>query len=125
MNIIYHRDKQLSMSARAFLEVLRKQSARLRLTPLPHLDHKVDFLGRFPDLPFPSTSQTIPAKSAAAFPASGNRSTSRQSHRVLTIQAIKIINLPESEVYCMVAAANYGPAGYFNDSSHRIVRGEP
>ena len=40
MNIIYHRDKQLSMSARAFLEVLRKQSARLRLSLLPHLDHK-------------------------------------------------------------------------------------
>jgi hypothetical protein len=39
MNIIYHRDKQLSLSARAFLEVLRKQSARLRLSPLSHLDH--------------------------------------------------------------------------------------
>jgi DNA-binding transcriptional LysR family regulator len=40
MNIIYHRDKQLSLSARAFLEVLRKQSAQLRLSPLSHLDHK-------------------------------------------------------------------------------------
>lgn len=40
MNIIYHRDKQLSLSARAFLEVLRKQSARLRLSLLSHHDHK-------------------------------------------------------------------------------------
>jgi len=39
MNIIYHRDKQLSLSARAFLEVLRKQSAGLRLS-LSHLNHK-------------------------------------------------------------------------------------
>lgn len=32
MNIIYHRDKQLSTSARAFLEVLRKQSAQLQVS---------------------------------------------------------------------------------------------
>jgi len=30
MNIIYHRDKQLSISARAFLEILRKQGVQLR-----------------------------------------------------------------------------------------------
>jgi DNA-binding transcriptional LysR family regulator len=40
MNIIYHRDKQLSLSARAFLEVLGKQSAQLRLSLLSHPDHK-------------------------------------------------------------------------------------
>jgi DNA-binding transcriptional LysR family regulator len=31
MNIIYHRDKQLSASARCFLRVLRKQSSQLRV----------------------------------------------------------------------------------------------
>ncbi|MGE0684986.1 MAG: LysR substrate-binding domain-containing protein, partial [Candidatus Binatia bacterium] len=40
MNIIYHRDKQLSISARAFLEVLRKQGVQLRASLLSHRDHK-------------------------------------------------------------------------------------
>jgi DNA-binding transcriptional LysR family regulator len=40
MNIIYHRDKPLSISARAFLEVLRKQSVQLRPSILTHSDHR-------------------------------------------------------------------------------------
>ena len=40
MNIIYHRDKQLSISARSFLEVLRRQRVQLRFSLLSHPDHK-------------------------------------------------------------------------------------
>ena len=40
MSIVYHRDKKLSIAARAFLEVLRQQSVRLRLPFLPRRDQK-------------------------------------------------------------------------------------
>jgi DNA-binding transcriptional LysR family regulator len=35
MNIIYHRDKRVTIHARAFLEILRRQSARLRASHPP------------------------------------------------------------------------------------------
>ncbi len=40
MNIVYHRDKQLSIYARTFLEILRKQSIRLREAHLSYSAHK-------------------------------------------------------------------------------------
>jgi DNA-binding transcriptional LysR family regulator len=40
MNITYHRDKTLSISARAFLEVLRKQGSQLRPTHLSDRHHQ-------------------------------------------------------------------------------------